>query len=215
MGKLINIEDLTRAAKTYNNLLRELPFYTLNEAAKTLRLNIQKVAGEDIEINKRRQAGLLRPYKPGVETNTQRELADFFETSLKPERTFSALIDNITNYEEKRVISNQGEPVNNKTKKHPLELLILRDVVLSYSEDVIFTMFFAERDVNVASPMASYNGFFTKLDVHVGAGDVSEAKNNWKPTGVFDISGTLGIGFGSDGKNNYCHVNYQKTDIIV
>jgi hypothetical protein len=199
--KTVNIADLSRMAVIYNNVLRELPYFAYNEVAKALRLNIIKVDGEDVEISTRRRAGILRPYAPDLTLENQQEILKFFESKLKPELTYAELNDNITNYRDKKVVSNQGEMLNNKIKKHPLELLILKSMVLSYAEDVIFTMFFADRDKTVASPMTSYTGFYTKADLLVVAGEISEAKRNLRPTGAFDISGTPGVG--SDGKNHY------------
>ena len=160
-----------------------------------------KVKGKDKEISTRRKAGVLRPYVPGLTLGEQQELVKFFEAVLKPELTYSELNDNITNYREKNVISNQGEMLDNKSKKHPLELLILKDIVTSYTEDVIFTMFFAERDTNVASPLTSYTGFFPKLDLLLTAGEIAATKGNFVTTGAFNTSAQEGIG--SDGNNNY------------
>lgn len=198
---IVNIESLSRAAVTYNNVLRELPYYSFNEVAKALRMNILSVKGEDIEISRRRKAGIIRPYMVGLDLGNKEEIMKFFEAKLKPVLTYAELNDNITNYTEKKVISNQGEMLNNQTKKHPLELIILRDMVLSYSEDVIFTMFFAERDETVPSPMTSYTGFFPKMQLLQVAGEIAEAKRNLRPTGSFNVGSSAGIG--TDGKNNY------------
>ncbi|MDR1436825.1 MAG: hypothetical protein LBI65_01770 [Candidatus Symbiothrix sp.] len=199
--KTVNVEGLTRAARQYSNVLRELPFFDYNEVAKALRLNILKVKGEDIDISIRRKAGILRPYKPGLTLGNNQELVKFYESKLKPELVYAELKDNITNYREKKVVSNAGEMVDNKSKKHPLELLILKNVLRSFSEDVIFAFFFAERDDAVASPQTSFNGFFTKLDMLTAAGEISEAKKNYAATGTFDTGVSMGIG--ADGKNHY------------
>ena len=199
--KAVNTEQLTRAAITYNNVLRELPFFAFNEVAKALRLNILKVHGKDIAITARRRAGILRPYIAGMTPEKQKELVKFFESKLEPELTYAAIYDNITNYRDKNVLSNQGEIQSNQTKKHPLELLILMAIVRSYGEDVIFSMFFAERDTTVKSPMTSFNGFFPKLDMLTVSGEIDAAKNNLKTTGVFNNGATPGIG--TDGKNHY------------
>ena len=131
MATTVNIDKLTRAAVQYNNVLRELPYFKFLEIAKKLRINVLEVDGEDILISKRRKADFLRPYKAGLTLKDRKELMKFFEASLKPELTYAEVIDNITNYREKKVLSNAGEAVDNKSKKHPLELIILRDMVLS------------------------------------------------------------------------------------
>lgn len=188
MAKAVNVTDLTRAAVTYDNVLRELPYFQLMETAKKLRINIQKVKGEHIIISKRRKADFIRPYKADLTFEDTAELLKFDEMKLKPERIFARLKENITAYEEKNVISNAGEPVNNKTKKHPLEFLILKDLVLSVSEDVLFNMFHAQRDTSVKSAATSFNGFFHTLDLLMTAERISAANKNIKTTGAFALA---------------------------
>lgn len=186
MAKAINISDLQRAAIEYDNVLRELPYFQFMEVAKKLRINIQKVNGEHVLINKRRKADFLRPYKAGLTIGQEKELMKFFESKLKPETVYAEINDNILAYKDKKVISNAGEPVNNKTKQHPLELLILRDLVISVGEDVIFNMFHAQRDGETPSAATSFNGFFHKLDLLVSTGEIAAGKGNLKTTGAFE-----------------------------
>lgn len=185
MANAVNITDLTRAAKQYDNVLRELPYFQFMEVAKKLRINIQKVQGEHILISKRRKADFLRPYSAGLTLGQEKELLKFFEAKLKPETVYAEINDNILSYKDKMVISNAGEPVDNKSKKHPLELLILRDLVLSVGEDVIFNMFHAIRDTDTASAATSFNGFFSKIVALTTAGEIDAAKGNLKTTGAF------------------------------
>ncbi|MDR1370817.1 MAG: hypothetical protein LBJ72_11940 [Dysgonamonadaceae bacterium] len=187
MPNVVNVDGLTRASRVYNNVLRELPYFMLNQTCKNLRINIIAVKGEDILISKRRKAGLLRPYKPGLTLGNNPELMKFYEAKLKPEETYAEVNDNILNYKEKKIISNQGEMIDNKSKKHPLELMILTDVVKSVSEDVIFALFFAERDDDVASPSTAFTGFFSKIDLLTVAGEISEENGNLKTTGEFKL----------------------------
>jgi len=188
MAKTVNIDQLTRAAVQYNNVLRELPYFKFQEIAKKLRINVLEVDGEDILISKRRKADFLRPYKAGLTLKDRKELMKFFEASLKPELTYAEVIDNVTNYREKKVLSNAGEAVDNKSKKHPLELIILRDMVLSVTEDVIFNMFHAQRDEDTASAATAFNGFFHKLDLLVTAEEISAANKNLATTGAFELA---------------------------
>ena len=187
--KAVNIEGLTRAAKEWNNYLRTLPYFSLMEESKKLLINIVEVNGEHILASKRRKADILRPYRPGLTLGQERELMKFFEASLKPERVYAEVKDNITNYEDVKVISNAGEPVDNKTKKHPLEVLILQNVVTSFAEDVLFNLFHAERDADTASAGTSFNGFFFKLNTLIAAGEIAAAKGNYATTGAFNGSG--------------------------
>ena len=185
MAKAVNIAGLSRAAIEYNNVLYTLPAFMLNEAAKRLRLNIIDVQYEDRAINKRRKAGIIRPYSSGVALNAKPELAKFFETVLKPETIFAEVVDNINEYKPRKVLSNQGEWVDNKTKKHPLEAEIIRDVVLSFCEDVAFQLFFAERDNTVLTPATAFTGFNPVIDTLVTAGHISAAEKNLVATGAF------------------------------
>ena len=187
MPKAVNIQGLSREAKNYNNVLKELPFWKLNEICKLLKLNILKVKGEDIRINKRRKADFIRPYVPGLTLGQASELAKFDEFKLKPELVYAELFENITEYKDKNVLSNQGEWLDNQSKKHPLEFLILKDLVISFGEDVIFNLFFAERDAATASAKTAFTGFFPKLDILVAAGEISAAKKNLVATGAFDL----------------------------
>lgn len=185
MAKTIDVAGLTRAAVTYNNVLRELPNYLFQDAAKSLRINILSVKGEDILISKRRKADFLRPYKAGLTLGDEKELLKFYEAKLKPEPVYAEINDNILGYTDKKVISNAGEAVDNKTKKHPLAFLILKDLVISVGEDVLFNMFHAQRDVDTASAVTSFNGFFHKLSLLVTAGEIAIGKKNLKTTGEF------------------------------
>lgn len=186
MAKIVNITDLSRASVTYNNVLRELPYFQFLEIAKKLRINIQKVKGEHILISKRRKADFIRPYKMDLPLKDKAELLKFYESKLKPETVYAELNDNILGYGDKNILSNAGEAVNNKTKKHPLEFLILRDLVISVGEDIIFNMFHAQRDEDTASAATSFNGFFHKLNLLVTAGEIDEGKGNLKTTGAFE-----------------------------
>lgn len=183
--KTVNITDLTRAAVTYNNVLRELPNYQFQEASKTLKINVLSVNGEDVRISKRRNADFLRPYVSGLDLGAEKELLKFYESKLKPEVVYAEVNDSILFYKDKKVISNAGESVSNKTKKHPLEFIILKDLVLSVGEDVLFNMFHAQRDTATPSAITSFNGFFYKLNLLVTAGEIAAGKKNLHTTGAF------------------------------
>ena len=187
--KTVNIQGLSRAAIEYGNYLRTLPYFALLEEAKKLLINIYEVNGKHTLINKRRKADILRPYRPGLTLGQEKELMKFFEASLEPERVYAEIVDNITNYSDVKVISNAGEPVDNKTKKHPLEVLILQSVVLSFAEDVLFNLFHAERDEDTKSAATSFNGFFYKLNTLIAASEITAAKGNYTNTGAFGASG--------------------------
>ena len=110
--RVINIDELKRYAKTYDGVLRVLPFFSLQEFAQRMRLNVIEVRDEDVLVNFRRKAGNTGPYKAGASISYPDEIGKIVEMSLKPELTVSRIKDNIQNYKEKRVISNAGEPVD-------------------------------------------------------------------------------------------------------
>lgn len=191
MAKTVNFAGLTSAAKRWDPVLRTLPFIQLNDTAKRMRLNIVDVkSGEHIIKNKRRQANIIAPYSVGLSLNDTKEVMKFVEASLKPEIVFAMVEDNVTNYEEIDILSNQGNPVNNKDKKHPLEYLLLRDLVTSFSEDVAFNLFHAQRNEAVLSPATSFNGFNYKLSLLKTIGQISAGNKNLISTGEFGTGTT-------------------------
>lgn len=185
--KKFNIDDLKREAKVYDPVVKTLAAYSLSQVLTLMKINLVPVANESVLVNARRKAGLLRPYAPGQTVVYAGEIGKFTEMPLKPELVVSVLKDNITLYKEKYLLSNSGETLDLKSKKHPLEKYILDSVVTSVGEDVIFSMFFAERDVNVASPLTAFNGFFPKLDELEVAGTISAGEKNLLTSGVFDM----------------------------
>lgn len=183
--RVINIDELKRYAKTYDGVLRVLPFFSLQEFAQRMRLNVIEVRDEDVLVNFRRKAGNTGPYKAGASIDYPDEIGKIVEMSLKPELTVSRIKDNIQNYKEKRVISNAGEPVDHVSKRHPLEKTVIDNMVISHTEDVIFSAFFAERNEEVYSPLTAFTGFFPWIDHFKTTSDISLANQNLVPTGEF------------------------------
>lgn len=181
--KTVNINSLSRVNAEYQNALRALPAYQLVEVCSALGINVLDVAGEDIIINKRRKGGVLRPYTPGLTPNQNQELIKFFESRLKPQLCYGSFEDNITNYIEKKVLSNNADELDLKTKKHPLEFEIIRDAILAINEDIIFQLFFAERDNAGTTPATAFNGIYTTMDALVTAGEISATIGNLVNTG--------------------------------
>lgn len=182
---IVNTDGISQAAKTYDPILRSLPYVSLAEVGAALHLNIMEVENEDVVTSRRRQAGSTGPYKVGMEINYKEEILKFFESSLKPELVVSKTKDNITKYTDKKILMLGGKAVDNKTKKHPLEQLIVESEIISHAEDVVYSLFFAERNEDVFSPMTAFDGFFTKLDILTTAGLISTANGNLANTGAF------------------------------
>ena len=162
---ILNIDELKRYAKTYDGVLRVLPFFSLQEFAQRMKLNVIEVRDEDVLVNFRRKAGNTGSYKAG---------ASIFHIKF-----------NIQKYLEEQTISNAGEPVDHVSKRHPLEKTVIDNMVISHTEDVIFSAFFAERNEEVYSPITAFTGFFPWIDHFKTTSDISLANRNLVPTGEF------------------------------
>lgn len=80
-----------------------------------------------------------------------------------------------------------GKKMDPALKNHPLERQIIEDMVKSHSEDVVFSMFHADRDEAVNTPSTAFNGFFTKIDMLRLNGDICAASGNFRLSGSFDM----------------------------
>nr|DAT24413.1 MAG TPA: hypothetical protein [Caudoviricetes sp.] len=194
MAGVLDLEKLKRYAKEYDPILRTLPYFTFQEFAAAMKLNVIEIDNEDVIVNARRKAGNTGPYRAGAEINYPNEIGKLVEMSIKPELTVSRLKDNILNYQDKKILSNAGERVDHTVKKHPLEKFVIDNHITSHSEDVTFSAFFAERNDGVFSPMSSFTGFFPWIDHFKASKDITMANRNLVRTGVFG---------GGDGVNDY------------
>ncbi len=182
---ILDIDALKRYAKEYDSVLRTLPYFTFQDFAASMKLNVIEVDNEDVLVNARRKAGHTGPYKAGAAINYPDEIGKIVEMSIKPELTVARLKDNILNYGDKKVLSNAGEKVDHTKKKHPLEKMVVDNHIISHSEDVTFSAFFAERNDGVFSPLTSFTGFFPWIDHFKTTNDINFANQNLKRTGAF------------------------------
>lgn len=185
--KAINVGSLLRANETYQPVIQALPFVALQEMAQALNMNILFVDKEDVLVNRRRAAGVMRPYFPGCTDDQKQELLKFVEMRLRTEKVFSDIRDNVTNYEDKKILSNAGALVDNKSKKHPIEFEMIKANVQSFGEDVCLAVWFGERDTEGKTPLAGFNGIFTVLDLLKTAGHISAEEGNLKTTGAITM----------------------------
>jgi len=184
MTKIIDIESLQRASVEYNSLLKELPFYDLKEELMALGVNLLSVTGTDKVAIFQRKGGLAKPYViNGTNTVSDSEVGKVEERILSPKPGFTALKDHIMNYVDKNVISNAAEPVNNKTKEHPLEVVIIRSKIRTVGEDILEALFHATYDGDDKTPMGLFDGFNTHISNAITSGDISAAKGNLVSTG--------------------------------
>ena len=184
-NKALNVTALQRAAQEYDPTLRKLPFLVLTDTMDSMEINLLEVDGKDKVVVFHRKGGLARPYiVGGTNTVAEGEIGKAIERTLEPKECFTALKDHIMNYSNKRVISNQSEKVDNKQKRHPLELLIIESKIRTVGEDMIDGLFFAKRDNDDKSPMGMFDGFNELIDKEIVAGEVSKAKGNLVETGA-------------------------------
>ncbi len=184
MTAIVNVSALQRAAETYDPLLRKLPFSILVEELDKLKINVLEVDQKDKVVQFQRKGGLAKPYVIGAENAVAGDIGKAIERDLVVKSCYAALKDHIMNYRTKRVTGNTSEKVDLKTKKHPLEFLIIESKVRTIAEDILDAMFFAERDESDKSPQGMLDGFFTLVAKEIVGGDVATGKGNLKTTGT-------------------------------
>ena len=184
MTAIINVSVLQRAAESYDALLRKLPFAILVEELDKLQINLLEVDQKDKVVQFQRKSGLAKRYVIGDENAVSGTIGKAVERELVVKACYAALKDHIMNYRTKRVTGNSSEKVDNQTKKHPLEFLIIESKIRTIAEDILDAMFFAERDEDDKSPQGMLDGFYTLIAKEIVAGEVSAAKGNLKTTGA-------------------------------
>lgn len=184
MPPIVNTDSLNRTSEQYNPTLQVLPFMMLEPTLTELGINFLEVVGKDTKVFFLRKGNVSKPYVAGVIDYS--DLGKAIERSLEVKPAYAALKDHIMNYKSKLVSTNaiNAEKVDNKTKKHPLEFLILEEKIKTVSEDIISALFFAERDENDKSPLGMFDGFNKHITDAVAAGEVSTAKGNMYNTGA-------------------------------
>ena len=89
MGKIINIDDLHRAAKHYDPVLKTLPFVQLEPVLANLGIRFLEVLdGDNIEVNFERNGSFLKPYSVGTSDKDadDKEAGRFTEMPLTPKK---------------------------------------------------------------------------------------------------------------------------------
>lgn len=188
--KVINIDGLSQAAKTYDPMLKTLPFLTLDPALTKLGINLLQVGdGENIEITQQRRGGILKPMSLTADDELdgdEKEMIRFVEMGLTPKKAYAALKDNIENYTSEKKVLNNVTAVNQQTKQHPFEAQIVMAKVTTVAEDLLDALFHSKRDESDLSPMGITDGFYTLQDNFIAAGAITEGKKNLIAAGSFD-----------------------------
>lgn len=183
----INVSGLQKAAEKYDSVLRNLPAFMLSDAISTLRLNVRMVDMKDILTHVRRHSGGTGPYVPSSSPiSYQNDLIGYEHSALTVAETVFKTKDNIHNYDNVDVQYLGGKPVDDVTKKHPLEYQILQAMVKTHAEDIMFGLFFSERNDAGSTALTAFDGFNAQIDSLLTEGKLTAARGNYAPTGAFD-----------------------------
>lgn len=185
--KLIDVSKLNQTLITYDKALRALPFATLQEVAAKLGLNVMDLQGKHALINERRRAGGTQSYKIGKNFRLVDKLLGYEPSVIEPKDVVCITKENSQKYDDGELLIVGGQPVSNINKKHPLETRVAFTLVKSHVEDVVYTLFHAERDEDSTSPSGAFDGLFTKADMLITTGDVNAARGNFAPSGLFAL----------------------------
>lgn len=187
LKKTVDVKGIQKSAQTYDRMLRTLPYFALESLAKSLLLNVKEVQMENIITHQRRRAGITQAYKPGSIGSYAEQLLAFESSSLKVAETVTKTKDNIHNYDDVDVQFLGGKPVDNASRRHPLEYRILKALVEGHTEDMCFTLFGGERDESSESAASAIDGVYTKADALQIAGELTAARGNFAFTGAFNM----------------------------
>jgi len=183
--KLIDVSKLNEATVIYDKALRALPYATLQEVASKLKLNVMDLQGKHSRINERRRAGGTQSYKIGKEFKELEQILGYEPSLIEPKDVVFITKENSQKYDDNELLIIGGTPVSNINKKHPLETRIVFAMVTSHAEDIVYSLYHAERDEDSKSPLGAFDGFYTKLDKIIMAGAVNVARGNLALSGEF------------------------------
>jgi hypothetical protein len=187
MAKVINVASLNRTSEQYDPVLRVLPFRDLRP--RLSELGVRFLSSDKVlkEASFERKGGMAKPYKIGTTDPVGiTALGRVKESVLTPEWGHTSLVEDIMNYEDVNVISNDPEHVDPKSKKHPQELLIMSSMVKTVGEDILDSFYFAERDDDGLTPLDLFDGIDPIVDVIIAAGGIATASGNLVATGALD-----------------------------
>ena len=125
--------------------------------------------GKHALINERRRAGGTQSYKIGKNFRLVDKLLGCEPSVIEPKDVVCITKENSQKYDDGELLIVGGQPVSNINKKHPLETRVAFTLVKSHVEDVVYTLFHAERDEDSTSPSGAFDGLFTKADISAAA----------------------------------------------
>lgn len=183
--KLVNVSKLNESLVIYDKALRTLPFATLTEIAAALKFNVRDLQGKHSLIHERRRAGGTQSYKIGKDFGLTDKLLGYEPSLIEPKDVVCVTKENSQKYDDNELLIIGGTPVDNKTKKHPLETKVVFTLVRSHLEDVVYSLYHAERDEDSKSPAGAFDGIFTKADMLIARNEVNAARGNFAISGAF------------------------------
>lgn len=195
MAKVIDVSSLNRTSEQYDPILRMLPFVELQPRLRELGVRFLSTDKQLVEVSYERKGGIAKPYAGGTTdpaNEYESEVGQVKEMELNPEWGYTAVKENITNYEDVNVISNSAEHVDPVKKKHPQELIIMQSIIKTTGEDILDALYFGERDITDKSPLGLFNGINTLVDTMVTAGDIATGKGNLVNSDVL-TNGSSGV----------------------
>lgn len=153
-----------------------LPYGLLLPTLDELSINLLKVDNKDILYEFLRKSGVLKPYD-GSGVPDYSSVGKFKERSLEMKPAYAALKDTVKNLKAKNPLNKDYKNVN-QTKRDPYEVEVLEAKIRTFAEDVLDALFFSEFNQSDKSPMGCFDGYNTKLDAEVAAGEIAVANGN-------------------------------------
>lgn len=134
-------------------------FATLTEVANLLKLNVMDLQGKHARINERRRAGGTQSYKIGKNFGLVDKLLGYEPSVIEPKDVVCITKENSQKYDDNELLIIGGTPVSNTTKKHPMETKVAFTLVRSHLEDIVYSLFSAERDEDSNSPRRGFRWY--------------------------------------------------------
>lgn len=193
----VDVTTLSNSAVKYQEELRYLPYRELLEVLPEEGIRLLEVANKDVETEFQRKRGGSKPYDPNNIGTAN--LGKLDEHALEVETCYYNTEDNIQNYKKKKILGKpkSGDGELNQQKKHPMEMVILREQGKSVGEDILDAMYSGTRDLADQTPQGTIDGYDKILDDAVTATTISVANGNLVNTGALatpvDNTDTLAI----------------------
>jgi len=181
----IDVKSLQDTAIQYQKELLWLPLIGLEDSMKYLNL-VPNIQNERKITTFERTNGILKPHTGAV--NKQEEVGKTVTRTLKVYPGDVVVEDFPENY---RTVAYGPDVLlgKNQSKKHPWELVMLRAIMESVSEDLNLSLFCGQRDDLILDAYHVFDGFDKIIDDELDDGNISQALGN-----LYPYSFTLGNG---------------------